>query len=482
LKYEHVFAIMGSMKTGGAGGHLRNAIDGSDCARSGVEMLGAAIDVLASDALSGRLGDELVVLERLRARLDAQISRRLERFDRSLEFTLDSHRSAASWLADKARVANSDAYARVKVARQVRACERVESAWERGAITTRHVEVLARARHAAEADDEFAEFESAAVEVARVHGPEVLASTCRTWREALDADRQSDPSSCDRQQQFERRGLHASATIDNVVVIDGVLDPATGETVRTALDLAMDDERVTDDPRSLTQLRADALGSICEHFLSHREPGTNRPHLVVGVSLDTLAGREHGACRTEGGVDIPVETVGRWACDSIVQRILTADGIPLDLGRATRTFSPSQHRAMAVRDGGCRWPGCNKAPRLTQGHHVAFWGRDEGPTDLDNGALLCRWHHRLVHEGRHWIQPVDDPDRFHALEFFAPGGRSLGVTYPRGRPVSFPTQIGREIELARARVRALVSDRPNCVDTRGTCSLSGPRRGHARAR
>ena len=71
------------------------------------------------------------------------------------------------------------------------------------------------------------------------------------------------------------------------------------------------------------------------------------------------------------------------------------DGRILDVGRRTRTIPPSLRRALEARDRGCRFPGCGS--RFTDGHHVRHWA-DGGATSLDNCLLLCRFHHRLVHE------------------------------------------------------------------------------------
>jgi hypothetical protein len=71
---------------------------------------------------------------------------------------------------------------------------------------------------------------------------------------------------------------------------------------------------------------------------------------------------------------------------------------PLDLGRTTRVVSPAQRTALAVRDGGCVFAGCDRPLEWCEAHHLWHW-LDGGPTDLDNLALLCRAHHRAVHEG-----------------------------------------------------------------------------------
>ena len=71
---------------------------------------------------------------------------------------------------------------------------------------------------------------------------------------------------------------------------------------------------------------------------------------------------------------------------------------PLDVGRASRVITPTQRAALAVRDGGCVFPTCTRPQAWCEGHHLLHWV-DGGPTDLANLALLCRAHHRAIHEG-----------------------------------------------------------------------------------
>jgi HNH endonuclease len=70
----------------------------------------------------------------------------------------------------------------------------------------------------------------------------------------------------------------------------------------------------------------------------------------------------------------------------------------LDLGRRTPVVSAAQHRALAHRDGGCGFPGCDRPPEWCDGYHIEHWV-DGGRTDLDNLVLLCRRHHVACHEG-----------------------------------------------------------------------------------
>ena len=99
------------------------------------------------------------------------------------------------------------------------------------------------------------------------------------------------------------------------------------------------------------------------------------------------------------GLPLTSRAAERLACDAAVARLVFGpDGVPLDLGRSQRLFSPAQRRALAIRDGGCRFPGCTRPPRFTDAHHVVPWSQG-GASDLHNALLLCRHHHRLVHEG-----------------------------------------------------------------------------------
>ena len=97
-----------------------------------------------------------------------------------------------------------------------------------------------------------------------------------------------------------------------------------------------------------------------------------------------------------GGIHVAAETARRLACDAaLVEMQHGPAGEILDVGRRTRTISPALRRALAARDRQCRFPGCQN--RRCDAHHVEHWA-DGGATRLDNLVLLCRRHHRVVHE------------------------------------------------------------------------------------
>jgi hypothetical protein len=100
--------------------------------------------------------------------------------------------------------------------------------------------------------------------------------------------------------------------------------------------------------------------------------------------------------------------VPTFLCDPVLHAVVVDSlGVAKDLGRAARTVSPAQRRALTVRDGGCVFPGCDCPATWTDAHHIRHWTRDLGPTDLENLVLVCRRHHRVAH--RHgWSVSLDE--------------------------------------------------------------------------
>ena len=149
-------------------------------------------------------------------------------------------------------------------------------------------------------------------------------------------------------------------------------------------------------PEPIDQRRADALLRMVDATTGS---GGTRCCINVHTDMEVLRQDGQGAeSELEGQANIPAETVRRVACDaSVVHWRDAKDGEPLNIGRKTRSIPPAIRRALKKRDGGCRFPGCS-CTRFVDAHHVAHWA-DGGETKMDNLVLLCRRHHRLVHEG-----------------------------------------------------------------------------------
>ena len=114
------------------------------------------------------------------------------------------------------------------------------------------------------------------------------------------------------------------------------------------------------------------------------------------------------------GTPISSKTVQRLACDGVLHRVLKADSMVIDVGRAKRTAQPAQWRGLKARHQTCAWPECDRPIGWTQAHHIDLWS-EGGKTDLGKMIPLCHHHHRLVHEGG-W-QVVQTSQR---LEFVPP--------------------------------------------------------------
>jgi hypothetical protein len=147
-------------------------------------------------------------------------------------------------------------------------------------------------------------------------------------------------------------------------------------------------------------------------------------HRLVVMHVDEPALRADSAdgdALLEDGTRVSAETSRRFACDAS-RVIMThgSDGSVLDVGRKTRTVPPRMRRALDHRDGGCRFPGCGS--RFCDAHHVRHWA-DGGETTLDNLVLLCRVHHRAVHEEGFEVEIVAGEPRFR---------------WPDGRPLPDP--------------------------------------------
>ncbi|WP_256795767.1 HNH endonuclease signature motif containing protein [Terrabacter sp. Ter38] len=154
------------------------------------------------------------------------------------------------------------------------------------------------------------------------------------------------------------------------------------------------------DPRTPATRRADALLEIIGRGVAAPEGVTRSPRttLVVTMSLDALTDSLRGVGLLDTDAALSPGAVRRLACEAgIVPMVLGGRSELLDLGYTQRLFSPAQRRALAVRDGGCSYPGCTVPPMWCEAHHVTHWLHG-GPTDLSNGALLCGRHHTVVHQ------------------------------------------------------------------------------------
>ena len=212
-----------------------------------------------------------------------------------------------------------------------------------------------------------------------------------------------------REEELRARASLSMFERDGMLHVNAVLDPARGAVVKTAIEGFVSAEfaakREGRDPaapdadrRTVVQVQADALVHLAEHALTcQRNKTLNGATVVVRVNASDLeAGAGHGLI---DGLDQPVsiDTVRRMAGGGGVTRWVCGEGGEvLNWGRDRRLFTRAQRQALVERDGGCAF--CGLPPGMTKAHHIDWWARDHGTTDLANGVLLCETCHHLIHD------------------------------------------------------------------------------------
>ncbi|HET9490927.1 MAG TPA: DUF222 domain-containing protein [Methylomirabilota bacterium] len=409
-----------------------------------------------------RLGDEIAELA---AHLDAATARLLDlirEFD-ALGGWSNGFKSCAHWLTWRIGLAPGAAREHVRVARALGTLPLLAQALARGELSYSKVRALTRVATP--------ETEERLLAVGRAGTAEHVERIVRGWRKV---DRQAEAQ--EAAQRHKSRALHVYYDEDGMVVLRGRLEPEVGALVMQALAAAREalyqkaraggHERADrgdtspgdvpegtlpvdvpagtspvvfwgaphPDTSTLAQQQADALALLAETALHHGldlgAPG-ERYQVVVHVDADVLADADAPRQSVlEEGTRLSAETSQRLACDAtrVIMRH-DQDGGLLEVGARTRTIPPALRRALQHRDRSCRFPGCGVP--FGQGHHIRHWAQG-GPTTLSNLTLLCRRHHRAVHE--EGFQVDRQPDG--TLRFRRPDGRLLPEVPP---PAAVPT-------------------------------------------
>jgi hypothetical protein len=380
-----------------------------------------AVDALVDESIDGvsthALGADLIDIRRAIDRLEAEFLRRLHRFDRAHGALADGGVSTVSWLRPHCGMTVKAAAYRVHLARTLGELPATLDSARAGRASFSNVTMIA---HLAEdvGVEQVAPLESILVGAAETLEPGAMRTLTQAVRLRLDPD----GVLADDNHAHERRWFECEQTYGGVYVLRGELDAEGGALLKTAID-ALSYGMSRGETRSGSQRRADALVDLAATQLrcgDHRDVHGQRPHLTVTVSADTLrAGADAEPAELSGVGPIHPETARRIACDA-VRTVVTvappADAsawtatstrtLPLSVGRATRTIPAHIRTALHLRDQGCRFPGCDRPPAWTDGHHLIHWS-DGGPTELDNLVSLCRPHHRAVHEQGWRIQIAD---------------------------------------------------------------------------
>jgi Domain of unknown function (DUF222)/HNH endonuclease len=328
--------------------------------------------------------------------LEGEFSKNARHSQQVGEHLVGGNITAASWIARTCAMSVNSAADRLCVGEQLESLPKVAAALAAGEVGYQSVSILCHLRDTlGDKRDLFAEDEM--LGYAREFSVFHLRQLCNVARHVADPDGFFNEA----EENFTRRRLHISQMSDGLYRVDGLLDPVSGAAFKTALE-TLAKRLGPDDERSHKQRMADATGELANHAM---DKGTLprrhsvRPHINLTTTLQGLK-NELGAPPADLELSLPISTrtLERIACDCTMSRVLLADSMVIDVGRATRTVSAPTLRALRVRDKGCRFPGCDRQVDWSNPHHIIHWAQG-GPGNLPNLVLVCYYHHRLVHEG-----------------------------------------------------------------------------------
>lgn len=297
------------------------------------------------------------------------------------------------------------------------------------AVSAEHVAVIQRILAAVPAhlDAHRVELEARLAGWARTFDVAAVHQLGRRALEVLDADgpkpRDTDPA---------RTRLSLSAQGQGYA-IGGWLDREAHATLMTALSPLAAPRPAADgspDPRTVAERQGEALEALARRMLDSATlplDGGHRPHITLTVPLTVLEDRlgfgllDFGDTTLAGA--IAAEDARRLACDAqVATLVINGRNQPLDIGRRNRVVPRAMRRALAARDGGCAFPGCDIPAQWADAHHIIHWA-DLGPTAVDNLVLLCGRHHTLIHNTDWAVTITDGLPTFHPPAWIPGGSR-----------------------------------------------------------
>ena len=375
-------------------------------------------------------------IESLAAQITAGSARWLEliaEFDRRDGWWSSGCRSICDWVAWRCGLNSRSAREHVRVARALRELPLIRAAFASGELSYSKVRALTRVADAESEEDllELARHATAA-QLERM----VRAARKATAEEADDQHRDSylrwqwdDDDGC-LEIQAKLPPEEGAQLLQALEAARGALrEQRQAEAAEEASDRSSEEprEKVGAEPvpwgreggsaeplRPPEPTNAECLAAVAEVALARPPSGFNglaggeRHQVMVHIDAETLVKDSPGAqaigtgnCSVARGPGIAPEVVRRICCDSSLVPLVELDGQPLAVGHQRRSIPSSIRRALIARDGCCQFPGCERH-RFVDAHHIRHWAHG-GETKLDNLVLLCRHHHRLVHEGGFYV-------------------------------------------------------------------------------
>ena len=430
-------------------------------------------------------GDAIAEARRHRDALDAAIAEAEVAYARAHTYEVEGFGSMAAFLRHRTKLSPADAHRAARRAERLAAWPDYLEAWRDGTLTGTQIDVTV----ALVPDTHVERFAATAADTARILSPLTLPDTrqaLRVWVDRADAaaDREAADDHIGPPAPDRARELFWSRTLDDVAVTTGHLDTDSAAVIDHALTAAHTPD-INSERRTPAQRRADALVAVCQFYNDHHTTLTStrrqerltitcdiltlyrcalrgagvrtaehldaffaaRPHLGAlerGLFTEAFGGHP-GVARTLDGNPISDGLLSAISAGGTLERLLTVESRIIDHGRAVRTHTPSQWRALAARDHACRMPGCGDPPDRCIVHHVERWEHG-GHTDTDHAVLLSPHCHTLVHQPG-WADHIE-PDGTYTTT--SPGGqthtsRPPGADPPRQLPLHTTAQPARPL-------------------------------------
>jgi hypothetical protein len=368
-------------------------------------------------------------IARHKARVAARESRLIRIVDEAALAKKSGETSTSSMLSNGFSGDPSSSSRQVRAAQNLKVATLTERALEAGEITFEKAEVIARTM--AGLPESMDELTRVRVEKRLVGDAKRLSlpDLRRRVMRVADIYRPRDEADLDEDNRLRRR--EAQAWQDTQLWIGAVKDGKArfgGELPALYADLLKNqlgaiaaprrntvlNDTGTDSALTFNQRMGRAFCHWIEKIPTDGLPATGGTPATLTVNIDFDDLKSQVAAATLGtGTRISASEVRRLACTHhILPRVLDGKSVPLDQGRAKRLFTPAQRLAMADRDGGCTYPGCDRPPAWTEAHHIDWWAKDGGATDLERGTLLCARHHHWVHSEDIHIRRRDGQTEF----------------------------------------------------------------------
>ncbi|QQS24390.1 MAG: DUF222 domain-containing protein [Actinomycetota bacterium] len=381
--------------------------------------LNAGVDALSGLDLVGLSDDRLhaltIAVQRCTARLGVARAAVVRRWDTRGVWAGDGSRSPAHRLARETNTSTHSARVELARARDLAVMLKTRDAIDAGRLSLDHVYLFAKARkepcQAAFADSE----QWLVDQCARLPFPDAE-RLVRYWRQRADAAAAEDEA----ERNESANTLHASATLDGTVVINGQLDAVSGAVFTNELQRLERQLLLADKAqlvvRTATQRRAAALVEMAKRSAASKT-GRQRPLITVLVGDQTL---RHMCELSNGTVITPGQAAG-LVNDALVESVIFDNKTTVIAVTHKRRFTGALRRAIEVRDRRCQHSsGCYETVERCDVDHITAW-RDGGPTSQFNGRLLCAFHNRHPDVSDHHqvkpqpVRPIDDLDRLRAL-------------------------------------------------------------------